>query len=251
MTGEVIFDPLLPWPVIWGFAALSAGLVALALWRGLAGWAWRGLAAAVLVAALAQPALQREEREPLTDIVILVVDETASQRLAGRAEQTTEAAARIAAEVAALPNTELRQVTLADAGEDAGTLLLGALSAALAEEPRARIAGAILVSPADETPTPPVDAQPEDLDVAVADIPDAGFRRARPCRRAGNRPWRQTGLRRPFRRHQRGTLDREMAAQVLAGATVLGAPCRAQGAIHGLLQTQLRQRRTRDTVTER
>ena len=28
-------------------------------------------------------------------------------------------------------------------------------------------AGAILVSPADETPTPPVDAQPEDLDVAV------------------------------------------------------------------------------------
>ena len=28
-------------------------------------------------------------------------------------------------------------------------------------------AGAILVSPADETPTPPVDAQPEDLDVAI------------------------------------------------------------------------------------
>ena len=28
-------------------------------------------------------------------------------------------------------------------------------------------AGAILISPADETPTPPVDAQPEDLDVAI------------------------------------------------------------------------------------
>jgi len=160
MTGEVIFDPLLPWPVIWAFAALAAGLVALALWRGLAGWAWRGLAAAVLVAALAQPALQREEREPLTDIVILVVDETASQRLAGRADQTAEAAARIAAELEALPNTELRQVTLADAGEDAGTLLLGALSAALAEEPRARIAGAILVS----------DGQAHDLDLPV-DLP--------------------------------------------------------------------------------
>lgn len=160
MTGEVIFDPLLPWPVIWLLAGLSAAVVALALWRGLSGWALRGLAAAVLVAALAQPALQREERQGLSDIVILVVDETASQRLPGRADQTAAAVAAVEAEVAALPNTELRRVTLRDAGEDAGSLLLTELAAALAEEPRARIAGAILVS----------DGQAHDLDLPV-DLP--------------------------------------------------------------------------------
>jgi len=160
MTGEVIFDPLLPWPAIWALAALSFGLVALALWRGLSGWAFRGLAAAVLVAALAQPAFQREDRQGLSDIVILVVDETASQRLPGRAEQTAAAVAAVEAEIAALPGTELRRVTLRDAGEDAGSLLLTELSAALAEEPRARVAGAILVS----------DGQAHDLDLPV-DLP--------------------------------------------------------------------------------
>jgi len=160
MVGQVIFDPLLPWPVIWALAGLSALLVGFALWRGLSGWAFRGLAAAVLVAALAQPALQREEREGLTDIVILVVDETASQRLPGRAAQTQEAVTRVRAEIAALPDTELREVTLNDAGEDAGTLILTELAAALAEEPRARVAGAILVS----------DGQAHDLDLPV-DMP--------------------------------------------------------------------------------
>ena len=32
------FDPLLPLPAIWAGAAVSAVLVALALWRGLGGW---------------------------------------------------------------------------------------------------------------------------------------------------------------------------------------------------------------------
>ena len=42
MTGMVIFDPLLPWPVLWGAMALATGFVVLALWRGLPGWWLRG-----------------------------------------------------------------------------------------------------------------------------------------------------------------------------------------------------------------
>ncbi len=143
---SLIFDPLIAWPVIWGVAALAVLLVALALWRGLGGWWLRALAAAALIAALAQPALQTEERSPLSDIVIMVVDRTASQSLPGRAEQTDAAVARVTAEIAALPNTELRAVTLRDGPDNAGSLAMGALAQALAEEPRARVAGAILVS---------------------------------------------------------------------------------------------------------
>ncbi|AWD22640.1 hypothetical protein [Fuscovulum blasticum] len=146
MIAQVVFDPLLPWAAIWALAGLALLLLALALWRGLAGWALRGLAAAVLVTALANPSLQREERQPLSDIVILVVDESTSQTLGDRAAQTGAAVARIEAEVAALPNTELRVVRFGDGAEDAGTLAMTAVSEALAEEPRARVAGVLLIS---------------------------------------------------------------------------------------------------------
>ncbi|MHC0053518.1 hypothetical protein [Actibacterium sp. D379-3] len=146
MNGAVIFDPLLPWPVIWGAVALAAAFVVLATWRRLSGWWLRALAALVLLIAIANPSLQREERAPLSDIVVLIVDESASQRLSDRADQTAAAIARIRAEVAAMADTELRVVPLGDAEGDGGTLLMTALSEALAEVPRARLAGAILLT---------------------------------------------------------------------------------------------------------
>lgn len=146
MTQTLIFDPLLPWPAIIGLALVAVLLVALALWRGLSGWWLRGLAGLALLAALANPALQEEERAPLSDIVLLIVDESASQGLGDRAEQTAEAVAAVEAEVAALPNTELRIRRLGDGDEDAGTLAMTALAEALAEEPRGRIAGAIVIT---------------------------------------------------------------------------------------------------------
>ncbi len=142
----VIFAPLLPWPVIWGLAGFAGLLLALAVWRGLAGWVLRGLALGVLVLALTGPSLQQEDRKPLTDIVLLVVDESASQGLGDRSDQVERAVESVQAEVAALPNTELRIVTFADGAEDAGSLAMTALAEALAEEPRARVAGAILIT---------------------------------------------------------------------------------------------------------
>jgi len=145
MTG-VVLSPLVPLPVLWVLAGLAVGLVGFALWRGLAGWWLRGLTACALLAALANPSLQEEDRAPLTDIVLLVVDESASQGLGDRSAQTAEAVARIEAEVAGLENTELRVVRFADGAEDAGSLAMTALAEALSEEPRARVAGAILVT---------------------------------------------------------------------------------------------------------
>ncbi|MFT4149405.1 MAG: glutamine amidotransferase [Paracoccaceae bacterium] len=146
MNGTLVFDPLVGWPVIWTLAAVAAVLVALALWRGLSGWWLRALGAAVVLAALANPAIQHEDRAPLSDIVILAVDESASQKLGDRPEQAARAVAEVQAEVAAIPNTELRIVRFGDGADNAGTLAMTALAEALAEEPRARVAGAILIS---------------------------------------------------------------------------------------------------------
>lgn len=146
MTQTIIFDPLLSWIII----AIAAGVVAfgfgIALWRRLPGSWMRGLAGLALIAALAGPSLQKEDRAALSDIVVLVIDESASQRIAGRPDQNAAAIANVQEEIARQPNTELRIVTLADGEGDTGTALMTKLSEALSEEPQARIAGVILLS---------------------------------------------------------------------------------------------------------
>ena len=144
--GTILFDPLIPWIVLVPVAALSFAFVVLALWRGLSGWALRALAAFILVVALSGPLYQTEERDPLNDIVIMVEDQSASQTLSDREQQTSQAASELASTLEARSNTELRHIRVGDGDGDAGTTLMTAISEALAEEPRARIAGIIALS---------------------------------------------------------------------------------------------------------
>jgi hypothetical protein len=147
MSGvSLIFAPLLAWPLIWGAAGVALAVLALALWRGLAGWALRALAAGALLAALAQPGVQSEVQQSLSDIVLLIEDRSASQTLPGREAATDAAMAALEAAIAALPNTELRRVRLGDGADNAGSLIAAALAGALAAEPRDRIAGAVIVT---------------------------------------------------------------------------------------------------------
>lgn len=146
MTAALTLDPLVPWPVLWGLAAFAAVLLAVAVWRGLSGWWLRGLTALVVLAAIANPSLQEEERAALSDIVLLVVDDSASQGLGDRAAQVEAAIAGVEAEVARLENTELRIRRFSDAPEDGGSLAMTALAELLSEEPRARVAGAMIIT---------------------------------------------------------------------------------------------------------
>ncbi|MEM9434738.1 MAG: hypothetical protein AAGA12_12520 [Pseudomonadota bacterium] len=144
MTG-LIFDPLVPFAVVLVAAGLMCLFVILALWRGLSGWWIRSLAAAVLLLGLANPALQDEDREPLSNIVVMVVDESASQRLSDRADQTAQSVESLTRDIEA-EGMELRTVVVGDGVGDAGTELMTAMRETLAEEPRARIAGQIFVT---------------------------------------------------------------------------------------------------------
>ena len=167
MTGTLVFDPLLPWLVLYAATGLAVLGIVVALWRGLAGWWLRGLTAAVLLLAIANPSLQEEDRAPLSDIVLAVVDDSASQRIGDRPSQTAAALAAVQAEVAALPNTELRVVRLGDAPGDEGTLLMTALAESLAEEPRARVAGAILITDGQAHDLPAAPAMPAPVHVLL------------------------------------------------------------------------------------
>ncbi len=145
MANQILFDPLLMWPAIYALGVALVLIVALAIWRGLSGWFFRLLAGAALLAALVNPSLQNEDRDPLTDIVLVVVDESASQRISDRPEQTAEALEALEAEIEDL-GMEARVARVGDAEDNSGTLLMAELQRMMAEEPRARVAGALLIT---------------------------------------------------------------------------------------------------------
>ncbi|WP_292288167.1 hypothetical protein [Marivita sp.] len=146
MTGSIVFDPLLAWQLIAILGALALIGIAIAFSRGLRGWGLRGLAALVVLAALAQPSYQAEDRAPLSDIVLVVEDKSASQSLGARLGVTEDAAGSLITDLRTRQNTEVRRITVGDGEGDTGTLLMSAVSDALAEEPRGRIAGVFLLS---------------------------------------------------------------------------------------------------------
>jgi len=146
MTGQIILDPLLPIPFLVAIALAAFAATLLALWRGLSGWWLRALAGLALLAGIANPSLQREDRQPLSDIVIAVIDDSASQRIGTRPQQVADSLAALEAAIAARDNTELRVIRMADAEGDGGSLLMAALAEALAEEPQGRIAGIVLLT---------------------------------------------------------------------------------------------------------
>jgi len=165
----IVLDPLLPLPLIAALAAVAFVGVAVALWRGLTGWWLRGLAALVLLAALAGPSLRREDRAPVPNIALVVVDDSASNRIAGRGAQLAAALDGLEAGLGRLGETEgleVHEVHVADGGED-GTLLLTALAEATAELPADRIAGAILVTDGQVHDAAALDAFPGPVQVLL------------------------------------------------------------------------------------
>ena len=81
------FTPLIPWPAIAVLGVIVAVLAVFAvLARGRTAWL-RALVLALVLAALTNPALVREDREPVKDVAAIVVDRSGSQALGDRAQQ--------------------------------------------------------------------------------------------------------------------------------------------------------------------
>jgi hypothetical protein len=139
------FAPLLPaWAfLLLGAAALLALLPAL-LARSRGVWL-RALAFALILGVLANPRLVQESRDIRPDIALLVVDRTDSTGIAGREAAIATAAEAIAARAARFPDLELRTVTVEEAG-NRGTRLAEAITRALADIPRARLAGVLALT---------------------------------------------------------------------------------------------------------
>jgi hypothetical protein len=140
------FSPLVPEPWLWLLGAAAAVLAALALVsRGPLAIA-RALALALVLAALANPSLVQEEREPVRDIVAVVIDRSLSQTLGERAAMTERVRVELLRRFGGLPDVEPRFIEAGDGEGDDGTRLFAALANGLADVPPDRLAGVVMVT---------------------------------------------------------------------------------------------------------
>ena len=128
-------------------AAVAAVLAGYALWRRARGAIARAAAFAIACLVLANPLIVREKRQPLPDIVALVVDHSASMNLDHRRADADRAAVEIARRIVADRTLEIRRAEVTSPlDEDSGTRLMAAVTSALADAPPDRVAGAIAVT---------------------------------------------------------------------------------------------------------
>ena len=147
MTGTILFAPLLPHWLIYTLVAIALIPVLAALLTRSRGAVLRALALAAFTLALLNPVMRSEEREPLADIAVLLVDQSQSQQLSNRAALTSQAQKAIQAAAATLPATELRTIIIAPSSStDDGTLAFAAWEQALSGIPPERYAGTILIT---------------------------------------------------------------------------------------------------------
>jgi hypothetical protein len=146
MNLGIAFEPLISLTWLAGAAGMAALVAALLLLSRSRGALTRSIALALAVVALANPSLTREDRDPLTSVVAIVLDRSASQRFGDRTDATNRAAEILKQRLSAIPNLEVRIVDGGTDGEGDGTRLFSALSATLADVPPERVAGAIMIT---------------------------------------------------------------------------------------------------------
>jgi hypothetical protein len=130
--------PLLPWAAIIAFAVLALLLLAFGFWRRVRGAFWRLAAFVVLLTILVNPSLIEEQRQPQRDVAAVVVDDS----------QFKDLDIRIVHAGAPDPNAGLA---------DNGTQLYTAMTRALADVPRQRIAGAVMITDGEVHDLPPAE----------------------------------------------------------------------------------------------
>ena len=147
ISTTLAFSPLLPWPWLIGLGLVALIGVGAMLWRGRRGALMRLGALVLLFAGLADPRFVTETREPLEDVVAVVVDRSGSQTIGERMAQTEHALQTLQARLKERPKTIVRVIDVQESetgGE--GTQMFSAIQQGLRDVPADRLAGIIALT---------------------------------------------------------------------------------------------------------
>lgn len=148
MTG-LTFSALVPMPLLVTILAIGVLISGYALVCRSRAAGLRLLALTVLAAAVLDPRATIENRTPLDDVAVVVVDESLSQQLSDRPERTAETLTDLNAALDKLTAMDVRTVRLTPetAGSRSdGTRLFETVARATADIPTSRLAGVVLVT---------------------------------------------------------------------------------------------------------
>ena len=151
-AASVALDPMIPWEALAVMAAIGLGLVLLGLRAGARGTLMRLGAVVVVLAALARPELIEEQRKPIADVALIVVDDSDSMAIGERRQQVQAAREMLKRKFGQQEGLEIREAVLPPShiqlGSErpGGTRLIEAMRSALVDVPPERLAGVVLLS---------------------------------------------------------------------------------------------------------
>lgn len=141
------FMPLLPLALLALFGVIAVAVTVLGFWQRRSGTFLRAVGLGLILLALFDPALVREDKQPLKDVVAVVVDHSGSQTLGERPIQTEKAKDELVKRLKALGNVDVRVIDSRRTDtEDDGTRLFAALNEGLADVPAERIGGVFMIT---------------------------------------------------------------------------------------------------------
>jgi hypothetical protein len=149
---SVAFDPLLGWTMLAVLGGIGLVLVLLGLRAGARGTWWRLGSLIVVLAALSNPSLIEEQRKPIADVALVVVDDSDSMAIGERRQQVQAARETLKRKLGQQEGLEVREAVLPPAhiqlGSErpGGTRLIETMRSALVEVPPERLAGVVLLS---------------------------------------------------------------------------------------------------------
>ncbi len=146
---RVEFFPSIPEPALWGLGIACLAVLAASLWFRARAGLWRVGALGLILLALSNPSILREERQGLDDVVAVLVDRSESQNVGERRAQTNAALEDLQRQLSQEDGLTARVI---DVGEDNygpskdGTHVFSELSRALEDVAPNRLAGTILIT---------------------------------------------------------------------------------------------------------
>jgi hypothetical protein len=148
MNWSLEFFPFFSRELFAACVVLCLASLILFAWRNRRGAVFRALSLACFLFALANPNLRNEDRQPLSNIAVIAVDESSSMQFAGRAARARQVEAELKDQLSKIPNLEVRWVHVPGADQPGGeaTNLFQALSRAMTDIPARRMAGALFIT---------------------------------------------------------------------------------------------------------
>jgi hypothetical protein len=162
---SVAFDPLLGWTVLAVLGGIGLVLVLLGLRAGARGTFWRLGSLIVVLAALSNPSLIEEQRKPIADVALVVVDDSDSMAIGERRQQVQAAREALKRRLGQQEGLEVREAVLPPAhiqlGSErpGGTRLIETMRSALVEVPPERLAGVVLLTDGQVHDVPALDSK--------------------------------------------------------------------------------------------